>query len=74
MMSHHRPKADLPDDSDENLTFVLIGETSLNQDAAFDDTTTQSFTLQSADNETCTEAPDGLLIRSPPKVNAPELW
>lgn len=58
-------QADLPDDTDENLTFVLIGETSLGHDAALDEPTTQAFTLQSTNGETCAEAPDGLLIQSP---------
>lgn len=58
-------QADLPDESEDSLTFVLLGGTSLSEDEGFDDNSTQAFTIQSGESETCAEAPDGLLIRSP---------
>jgi hypothetical protein len=59
-------QADLPDDSDENVTFVLIGDVEVSHDEAFEDEgTTQAFVLESQEGEMCEGAPDGMLIQSP---------
>ncbi len=59
-------QADLPDESDENVTFILIGDVEVSHDETFEDEDgTQSFVLESRENEMCEGAPDGMLIQSP---------
>lgn len=62
-------QADLPEDSDESMTFVLFGDTEI-QDVGSEDAENelppmQSITLSNGEHEQCSEAPDGLLVRSP---------
>jgi hypothetical protein len=58
-------QADLPDDSDENVTFILVGDVEVSHDETFEDESTQAFLLESREGEMCEDAPDGLLIHSP---------
>lgn len=64
-------QADLPDDSDESMTFVLFGDTEIESavtESNTDETPMspmQAITISNGDNESCSEAPDGLLVRSP---------
>lgn len=63
-------QADLPDDSEDNVTLVLFGDAEITS-AVSDDPDSeftapmQAITLRSGQTDACEQAPDGLLIRSP---------
>lgn len=54
--------ADLPEDDDNALTLVLLGDAQLNSTESDD---LQAFTLSSGENDACESAPDGLLVHAP---------
>jgi hypothetical protein len=56
-------QADLPDESEDNVTFVLLGDASLRPSSG--EEMAQGFLLNTGNDETCTQASDGLLVRSP---------
>jgi hypothetical protein len=63
-------QADLPDDSEDNLSLVIFGDAEI-ASAVTDDADSefsapmQAITLRSSTSDSCEAAPDGLLIRSP---------
>lgn len=60
-------QADLPDESEDTMTFVLFGDAQLENAGISnaEDGDIQSFNFQSGDDDTCESLPDGLMVRSP---------
>lgn len=60
-------QADLPDDSDDTMTFILFGDVEFENMGLSDigGSELQSFSLQTGNADNCEALPDGLMVRSP---------